>query len=161
MPPLLWHLDALLGSGRPFHYVSLRELREVPMEPLINILTNFLLYISIPVAIRYAILRRPIRSKWIAVIVLLPIFVVFATLIGNQREVAQKRIYEQAGMPYRSTPHMIGSTILYIAIALGFVVLRHGHTKKQPKSNEQVVSANENCQTACKTFQNRGGNSVQ
>src|SRR4030065_1128771 len=22
VPPLLWHLDAVLGSGRPFHYVS-------------------------------------------------------------------------------------------------------------------------------------------
>ena len=22
MPPLLWHFDAVLGSGRPFHYVS-------------------------------------------------------------------------------------------------------------------------------------------
>lgn len=114
------------------------------MEPLLNILTNFLLYISIPVAIRYAIFRRPIRSKWIAVVILFPIFVVFATLIGNQREEAQKRIYEQAGMPYRSTPHMIGSPILYVAMALGFIVLRRGHTKKQPTSIKPVVSKNEN-----------------
>ena len=123
------------------------------MEPLFNILTNFLLYISIPVAIRYAILRRPIRSKWIVVIILFPIFVVFATLIGNQREEGQKRIYEQAGMSYRSTPHMIGSPILYVAMVLSFFVLRRGHTKKQPTSDEPVVSTNEKSSrlTACLT----------
>ncbi|HEY8037284.1 MAG TPA: hypothetical protein VIF37_17010 [Methylobacter sp.] len=113
------------------------------MEPLFNILINFLLYISIPIAIRYAILRRPLRSKWIAVIILLPIFVAFATLIGNQREEGQKRIYEQAGITYRSTPHMIGSPILYAAMALSYFILRRGHAKKELTSDESMTSTNE------------------
>jgi ribosomal protein L40E len=109
------------------------------MEVLFNILTNFLIYISIPVGIRYAILRRPIENKWIAMAILVPIFIGFATLIGVQREEGQKRISQQLGIPYRSTPHMIGSSFLYGAIIVSYFILRRGRKQMETVSEKPTA----------------------
>ena len=90
-----------------------------------------MLYISIPVAIRYAILRRPIQNKWIAMGILVPVFIGFAILINVQREEGQKRISQQLGIPYKSTPHMIGSPILYGAMVASYFILRRDRKKTE------------------------------
>jgi len=109
------------------------------MEALFNILTNFLIYISIPVGIRYAILRRPIQRKWVAMVILVPIFIGFATLIGVQREEGQKKVSQQLGIPYRSTPHMIGSPLLYGAIVVSYFILRRSR-KQMEKVSEKATT---------------------
>jgi hypothetical protein len=47
---------------------------------------NFLCYISIPITIRYLFLRKPIKNKWIAIGILVPIFIGFSILINIQRD---------------------------------------------------------------------------
>lgn len=118
-----------LGARKPLSFVSLRE---VSMGALFNAIFNFVIYISIPVAVRYVILHRPIRNKWIAMGILVPIFIGFATLIGAQREEGQKRIYQQLGVPVGSAPHMIGSPILYVAIFASYFILSRRRSKHAP-----------------------------
>ena len=101
------------------------------MEAFFNIVVNVVMYISIPVAIRYAILRRPIQNKWIAIGILAPIFVGFAILINIQREEGQRQISQQLGIPYKSRPHMIGSPILYGTIIASYFILRRGRKKTE------------------------------
>jgi cadmium resistance protein CadD (predicted permease) len=100
---------------------------------LINILVNFLFYISIPIAIRYVILRKPIKSKWIAIGILVPIFIGFSILINIQRDEGQKKIYQELNIPYKPRPHMIDSPMLYAAMALSFSILRRGHKNSEAR----------------------------
>jgi cadmium resistance protein CadD (predicted permease) len=99
------------------------------MDYLINVLINFVFYISIPVVIRYVVLRKPIKSKWITIGILVPIFIGFSVLINIQRDEAQKKIYQELNMPYKPSPHMIGSPILYIAMALSYSIMRRGYKR--------------------------------
>lgn len=101
---------------------------------LLNIVLTFIFYISIPVAIRYAILRKSIKSRWVAVGILVPIFIGFSILINIQRDEGQMKIYQELNMPYKSGPHMIGSPVLYIAMALSYGILR----KRSKKKTESV-----------------------
>ncbi len=107
---------------------------------LINILVSFLFYISIPIAIRYVILRKPIKSKWIAIGILVPIFIGFSIVINIQRDEVQKKIYQELNMPYKSRPHMIGSPILYVAMALSYGILRrrNKNSEARPASNMKL-----------------------
>jgi hypothetical protein len=121
------------------------------MDTLFNISVNVVMYISIPVAIRYAILRRPIKNKWIAMGILVPIFIGFAILINVQREEGQKKIYQQLGIPYKSTPHMIGSPILYGAMIASYFILRRGRKTEKVAVEKPTVSTDDiaNRQTTC------------
>ncbi|MBI9047246.1 MAG: zinc ribbon domain-containing protein [Anaerolineaceae bacterium] len=82
-----------------------------------------LLYISIPIVIRFVILRKPIKRKWIAIGILAPIFIVFSILLNVQRERANIRIYQELNMPHKPKMHMIGSPLLYVAMMLSFRIL--------------------------------------
>lgn len=95
----------------------------------LNLLTYIVGYISIPVVIRYAILRRPIHNKWVAVGILIPIFIGFAILINVQRAEMQKKLLDGTGVPYKSSGHMIGSPILYVAMFFSYSILRRGSKK--------------------------------
>lgn len=108
------------------------------MDYVINVLVYFLFYISIPIAIRYVILRKPIKSKWIVIGILVSIFIGFSILINIQRDEAQKKIYQEFNMPYKPRPHMLGSPILYIAMALSYGILRRGHKKLEKMKDESV-----------------------
>lgn len=108
------------------------------MDYVINALVNFLLYISIPLAIRYVILRKPIKSKWVAIGILAPIFFGFSILINIQRDEAQKRISQEFNVPYKPRPHMLGAPILYMAMALSYGILRSGDKKSETMNNESV-----------------------
>lgn len=55
------------------------------MEYVIDVLVNVLLYLSIPILIRYVILRKPLQKKWITIVILIPIFIGFSFLINIQR----------------------------------------------------------------------------
>lgn len=105
---------------------------------LITILVNFIFYISIPIVIRYVILRRPIKSKWIAIGILLPIFIGFSILINIQRDEGQKKIYQELNMPYKSRLHMIDSPILYVAMALSYSILHRRNKISETIKNESV-----------------------
>jgi hypothetical protein len=89
-----------------------------------NFLINFLLYISIPIVIRYLILKRPIESKWIAIGILIPIFIGSSILLNIQRDELLIQSSRKINIPYKPGPHMIGSPVLYVAMALSYVILR-------------------------------------
>jgi hypothetical protein len=126
------------------------------MDNVINILIYFLIYISIPIAIRYVILRRPIKSKWIAIGILIPIFIGFSILINIQRDEAQMKLDQEFNMPYKPSPHMLGSPILYIAMALSYGILRRGHKNSAALKNKPIKEVAEtnmslfcpNCKTS-------------
>lgn len=101
------------------------------MEALFNIVMYIVMYIFIPVVIRYAILRQPIQNKWIAIGILAPIFVGFSIQINIQREEGQRQISQQLGIPYKSRRHMIGSPILYGTIFASYFILRRGRKKTE------------------------------
>ncbi len=130
------------------------------MDYVINILVSFLFYISIPIAIRYVILRKPIKRKWIAIGILVPIFIGFSILINIQRDEAQKKISQEFNLTYKPRTHMLGSPILYIAIALSYGILRRGHKKSGTMKDESVQQVAEaknimpvcpNCKTEIST----------
>ena len=108
------------------------------MDYVINVLVNSLFYISIPIAIRYVIMRKPIKRKWIAIVILVPIFIGFSVIINIQRDEVQKKIYQELNMPYKPRPHMIGSPILYIAMVLSYGILRRGNKKSGTMRDESV-----------------------
>jgi hypothetical protein len=97
---------------------------------LLNIVFNLIFYISIPVVIRYAILRKPIKSKWVAVGILVPIFIGFSVFINIQVNEGQKKIFQELNMPYKPGPHLMGSSLLYAAMAISYGILRKRSTKK-------------------------------
>jgi hypothetical protein len=113
------------------------------MDYVINVLVYFLFYISIPIAIRYVILRRPIKRKWIVIGILVPIFIGFSILINIQRDESQKKIDQEFNMPYKPRPHMLGSPILYIAMALSYGILRRGHKKSETMKDASVQQITE------------------
>lgn len=114
------------------------------MDYVINVLINFLFYISIPVVVRYIILRRPIKSKWVAIGILVPIFLGFSVLINIQRDAGQKKIYQELNMPYKPRAHMLGSPILYIAMALSYGIMRQGHKKSETINDERIQKDKDN-----------------
>jgi hypothetical protein len=112
---------------------------EALFNAAVNVASNIVVYLSVPVAIRYLILRRPIRSRWIAIAILVPLFVGFATLIGVQREERQRQFSQQLGIPYRSTPHIIGSPILYAAMVASYFILRGGRKKPRMGTDDSTA----------------------
>lgn len=108
------------------------------MEYVINVLIYFLFYISIPVTIRYVILRKPIESNWVVIAVLVPIFIGFSIFINIQRDEGLKKIHQELNVPYKPEPHMVGSPILYIAMALSYYILRRGHKKSKTMIDQSV-----------------------
>jgi hypothetical protein len=84
-----------------FGWSSLGEL-DALIYIFIKVLLYMSLYMSIPVAIRYVVLRRPIENKWVAIAILAPIFIGFSVLINVQREDFRRKSSEQFGLPYKS-----------------------------------------------------------
>lgn len=122
------------------------------MDMLINVFINVLLYVSIPFAIRYAILRRPIENKWIAIGILVPVFIGFSILINVQREESQRKIYQQLNIPYTPRPHMIGSPILYGSLVASYFILRRGRKKTaatDSNSSTALIDKASNRPTVC------------
>jgi|GEM_PF-2089945 len=111
------------------------------MHYVINVLIYFSLYVSIPIAIRFVILRKPIKSKWVTIGILVPIFIGFSIFINIQRDEAQKNIYQNLNLPYKSRPHMLGSPTLYIAMILSYIVLRRRSRKSEVLKNEVLIDA--------------------
>jgi len=122
---------------------SAHKIKGGAMEYVLNFITNILCYISIPVVIRYVILRRPIHNKWAAIGVLVPIFIGFAILINVQRAEMQKELLEGSGIPYKSSGHMIGSPILYAAMFFSYSILRRGSKKTNIASDNTSDPVND------------------
>lgn len=95
------------------------------MEQTINILINFLFYVSIPLIIRYIILRRPLNNKWIAFVILIPVFIGFSMLISEQK----KQFYQESGVNYK--PRMIGSPLLYSSMIGSYFILCGSFRRKR------------------------------
>lgn len=51
----------------------------IPYVAIVNLL-NFTVYISIPIVVRYLILRKPLKSKWLAIGILVVIFIGFSSV---------------------------------------------------------------------------------
>ena len=106
-------------------------------EAMQHFLINFLCYISIPIAIRYVFLRKPIKNKWIAIGILVPIYIGFSIFLNIQRDDLQRNISQRFSMPYVSKTHMLGSPMLGIVMILSYFILRRGHkdlTEKEYRS---------------------------
>ena len=101
------------------------------IDGLFSMFLNLLTYISIPVIIRYVILRRPIEKKRTAIAILIPIFIGFSILISMQR----KEIYRQYNVPYEAINHMIGSPLLYGAMVFSYYTLVGVRRKKAKPIN--------------------------
>lgn len=98
---------------------------------LFNVILYFLIYISIPVALRYVIIRKPVKSKFNTIAILVPIFIGFSIMINIQKDDAQKMLYQELNMPYKQTSHLIGSPLLYIAMAFSYGILRRDKNRKK------------------------------
>lgn len=113
---------------------------------LISLLLNFLMYMSIPLLLRFVILRRPIENKWLVVAILIPLFIGFSILINVQRDEAQQAIFESAkqklgittNAPYKPTTHTFGSPLLYLAMYLSYRLLRRNEKKIKPETENRV-----------------------
>ena len=102
---------------------QLLGLTENPIDGVINILSWLTLYMSAPIIIRYVIMRRPIENKWIVIGMLVPIFIGCALLNNIHKEEGQKRLYQQLGIPHKSTKHIFGSPILDMAMITSYYIL--------------------------------------
>ncbi|MDO8283227.1 MAG: hypothetical protein Q7U10_11505 [Thermodesulfovibrionia bacterium] len=102
------------------------------MDYVIHGLINFLSYISIPILIRYVILRRPIESKWIAISILVIIYFVFATLINISKDELQRALSEANGLTYKPAHHMFGAPILDMTMVLSYFILRRRRKESGP-----------------------------
>lgn len=108
--------------------------REHPMpsasDMIVNTLISFSAYLFFPLAIRFVFLRRPVRTRWAAILILLVIFVASAIELNRQRDKAHCELYKEIGLPYKPRPHMIGSPLLYIAIVVSYSILRKKEKNK-------------------------------
>ena len=112
------------------------------MQYLFNITIYLALYLSVPFAIRFILLRRAMNRKWVAICILIPLFIMFSLFLNVQRDHARKQLAQEYGIPYKSRPHMIGSPVLYLPTALSYIILRKGHknpamVRKEPLELEQ------------------------
>ena len=106
------------------------------MEQTINFSINFLFYVSIPLIIRYIILRRPLNNKWIAFVILIPVFIGFSMLISEQK----KQFYQESGVNYKS--RMIGSPLLYSSMIGSYFILC-GSFKRKREADKKNNSDND------------------
>lgn len=124
------------------------RLASVVLRYVIYAALNFLLYIAVPVLIRYGLLRRPIQTKAAAIAVLAPIAIGFTLLIWASKDELQRKVHQQAGIPYKRHGHMIGSPMLFLAMAASYSLLRRPsrnagsdegpHTEKQLPHNQAL-----------------------
>ena len=110
---------------------------------MINFIGNFFLYISIPLLIRYVILKKPITSKWVTLGVLVFIFVGFSILINIQRDDLQGKLDADLNIPYTPKTHMVGSPLLYVAMAISYSILRRGNSQLHEKKSQAFVNIKE------------------
>jgi len=121
------------------------------MQYMANITLNVILYLSLPLVIRFVILRRPIRKKWLAIGILATLFIGFSLMLNIQRNQGQKRLSQKYGIQYKSGPHMFGSPVLYLAMALSYFILMAGDAKslnikkKQLDQKQQQKIKSETC----------------
>jgi len=108
------------------------------MESLLNVATWFLLYISIPLLIRFAFLKKPIENKWITFGILLLLFIVFGTIGYAIREQALMEIAERYGIAYERRPHLFGSVPLYLSMFVSYFILTAGRKIVSSMHNRQV-----------------------
>jgi len=91
---------------------------------LLTFTISLVLYLALPLAIRFVILRRPIKQRWAAVCILIPLFVGFSVLINVQRDIGLKNLSYEYGLPHKPRPHMLGSLSLYLAMFASYYILR-------------------------------------
>lgn len=108
------------------------------MEKLFSVCVFIVAYMTIPVAIRYVILRRPIENKWIALGVLVPIFIGFSVLINIQSDEMGRNIDQSYGMPHTPRTHMLGTPILFGAMIASFFILRRGRKEAEETDDNKV-----------------------
>nr|MBC8420879.1 DUF2628 domain-containing protein [Desulfobacterales bacterium] len=75
-----------------------------------------------------------------------------------QRDELQKKIYQELNMSYKPRAHMMGSPILYIAMAISYFILRKGRKKTSPAKNKILKSKTSNLAgvircPSCNTYQ--------
>jgi preprotein translocase subunit Sec63 len=73
---------------------------------------------------------------------LLPLFILFSVMLNIEREAASKAIDQQVGVVHTPGPHMFGSPLLYLAMALSYVVLMKSNADK--KNTSDAGTNNEN-----------------
>jgi hypothetical protein len=116
-------------------------------EAIQHFLINFLCYISIPIAIRYVFLRKPIENKWIAIGILVPIFIGFSILINIQRDDLNEKVNQKYGLQHKPGTHMIGSPMLYAVMLLSYFILRRGQKNRNStsfKENKNLIEVKNN-----------------
>jgi hypothetical protein len=101
---------------------------------LLNALSWFLLYISIPVIVRYIILRKPLENKWAAIGIIAPLFICFIIVTNIIRVESQKKLSQELGIPHRTRPHVVVTPMLAAAMLASYSIMRKGH--KKSKSTE-------------------------
>ena len=100
------------------------------MTHLVNITIYLTIYLSIPAAIRFIILRRPVKRKWVAIVILLPLFFIFSAALSLQRTAAQNEIRRSAGLPQKTHSNSFGSPLLYSAMVANYYILRRKLSQK-------------------------------
>lgn len=79
---------------------------------IINIIINLATYLAVPLLIRYVFYKKPIQRKWVAISILLPLFIIFAWALNVIRESA---------IP--GYQHMIGSPLLWSSMIASYFIL--------------------------------------
>lgn len=91
---------------------------------IFNLLTWLIAYMAIPVIVRFLILRRPTKTRWAAILIMLPIFVFFGIVGYKQKLDADKIILKGTPLENTRQPHIFGSALLFASVWLGYNILR-------------------------------------
>jgi len=113
------------------------------MNYFINIVSNLFVYFSAPLAIRYIIFRRPIHRKWVAILVLIPIFVTLSIMVNIQREHLREKLYQEHNIPYSRRTTSTTPPILWLSMVASFFILtKNDRNSKKGDSTESICDKN-------------------
>lgn len=119
-----------------------QEKRSIKMRiSLFSFVLYTILYLSIPIIIRYLVLKRPIKRRFIIFIILIPIYLTFSFIIQQKRSKGQEEIYRKFNIPYENTSHMIGSPLLFTSMIIAYFILHKG-AKNEIRKNDNETTNN-------------------
>ena len=109
----------------------------------------FVFYLSVPILIRYMILRRPLKSKLVTIVVLFILFIFFSSIISIIREYGQIQLLQIFNIPYNTTHHIFGSPLLYLAIFFSYLILRKGYKLKTDNTKQGIIGEESEIKYKC------------
>ena len=118
---------------------------------LINILLFPLVYLSVPLCIRYVIFRRPLKNKWSVFSILFMLFIFFMP-VNNIRDITQS-LNGRVGVQHRNRTHLTDLTPLCISLYYGYVILRKKSARNRNLKNE--TDEKNNIQEKLKSVDNK------